>query len=55
MHYILSIEVCKEDVKTLITWYKYTKDLIKKFNMNEYHLVSTPFEQNVNLYKDHDT
>jgi hypothetical protein len=55
MHYCLGIEVWREDGKTLITQSKYTKELIRRFNMSECNPMSTPLEQNVKLCNDDDT
>jgi hypothetical protein len=55
MHYYLGIEVWREDGNTLITQSKYTKELIRRFNMSECSIVSTPLEHNVKLCNDDDT
>ena len=34
LHYCLGLEVSKEPGKTLITKRKYTREILKKFNMN---------------------
>lgn len=52
MHYCLGIEVWREPGKTLITQSKYTKEILKKFNMTDCKAMSTPLEQNAKLYKE---
>jgi hypothetical protein len=52
MYYYLGIEVWREDGKTLITQSKYTKELIRMFNMNDFNIVSTLLEHNVKLCSD---
>ena len=52
MHYCLGIEVWRETGKTLITQSKYTKEILKKFNMTDCKAMSTPLEQNAKLYKE---
>ena len=52
VHYCLGIEVWRETGKTLITQSKYTKEILKKFNMTDCKAMSTPLEQNAKLYKE---
>jgi hypothetical protein len=35
LHYCLGLEVWRDNGKTLITQRKYTKELLKRFNMND--------------------
>ena len=51
LHYCLGIEVWRELGKTLITQIKYTKEILKKFNMSDCKSMSTPLEKNEKLYK----
>jgi hypothetical protein len=55
LHYCLGLEVWRYNGKTLITWRKYTKEVLRMFNMNTCKLVSTPLEQNVKLKNNDDT
>eukprot|EP00253_Pinus_taeda_P032914 PITA_32914 len=52
MHYCLGIEVWREPGKSLISQSKYTKEILKKFNMTDCKAMSTPLEQNAKLYKE---
>jgi len=52
LHYCLGIEVWREPGKTLITQSKYTKEILKKFNMTACKAMSTPLEQNAKLYRE---
>ena len=52
LHYCLGIEVWREHVKTLITQSKYTKEILKRFNMSECKAMSTPLEHNAKLYNE---
>ena len=49
LHYCLGIEVWREPSKTLITQSKYTKEILKKFNMSDCKAMSTPLENNAKL------
>jgi hypothetical protein len=55
LHYCLGLEVWREDGKTLVTQSKYTKELLRRFNMNECKAVSIPLEHNAKLYNDDET
>ena len=55
LHYCLGLEVWREPGKTLITQSKYTREILKRFNMIECKATSTPLEQNVKLCSDDGT
>ena len=55
LHYCLGIEVWREHGKTLITQSKYTKEILRKFNMSECKAMSTPLELNAKLYSEYGT
>ena len=55
LHYCLGLEVWRENGKTLITQSKYTKEVLRRFNMNTCKPISTPLEQNVNLNNNDDS
>ena len=55
LHYCLGLEVWRENGKTLITQSKYTKVVLKRFNMNTCKPISTPLEQNVKLSNNDDS
>eukprot|EP00253_Pinus_taeda_P025555 PITA_25555 len=55
LHYCLGLEVWREPGKTLITQRKYTREILKRFNMIECKATSTPLEQNVKLCSDDGT
>lgn len=44
LYYYLGLEVWREPSKTLITQSKYTRGILKRFNMSECKVVSTPLE-----------
>jgi hypothetical protein len=50
LHCCLGIEVWRELGKTLISQSKYTKKILRNFNMTKCKAMSTPLEQNANLY-----
>ena len=52
LHYCLGLEVSREPGNTLITQSKYTREILKRFNMIECKETSTPLEQNVKLCSD---
>ena len=55
LHYCLGIEVWRELGRTLITQSKYTKEILKNFNMSDCKAMSTSLEQNAKLYKEDGT
>ena len=55
LHYCLGLEVWRENGKTLITQSKYTKEVLRRFNMNTCKPISTPLEQNVKLNNNDDS
>lgn len=55
LHYCLGLEVWREPGKTLITQSKYTREILKRFNMIECKATSTPLEHNVKLCSDDGT
>jgi hypothetical protein len=55
LHYCLGLEVWRENGKTLITQSKYTKEVLRRFNMNTCKPISTPLEQNVKLSNNDDS
>ena len=55
LHYYLGIEVWRELGKTLITQSKYTKEILKKFNMSDCKAMSTPLKQNAKFCKEDGT
>eukprot|EP00253_Pinus_taeda_P013087 PITA_13087 len=55
LHYCLGLEVWREFGKTLITQSKYTREILKRFNMTKCKATSTPLEQNVKLCSDDGT
>ena len=52
LDYCLGLEVWRESGKTLITQSKYTKEIVRKFNMSEFKAMSTPLEHNAKLYNE---
>jgi len=52
LYYCLCLEVFKEYGNTLITQSKYTKGLLRRFNMNESKIVSIALEHKAKLYND---
>lgn len=55
MHYCLSLEVWRDDGRTLITQRKYTNQVLKIFHMNWCKVASTPLEQNIKLRSEDET
>lgn len=55
LHYCLCLEVWRDFGKTLITQRKYINEILKRFNMIECKVVSTPLEHNSKLYIDDGT
>ena len=55
LHYYLGLEVWRQSSKTLITQSKYTKEILRKFNMSECKATSTPLEHNAKLYSEDGT
>jgi len=49
IHYCLGLEIWSEVGKTMVTQRKYTRDILKRFNMSESKAMPTPLEQNVKL------
>jgi hypothetical protein len=54
-HYCLRLEIWRENGKTLITQRKYTKEVLRRFNMNTCKPISTPLKQNVKLNNNDDS
>lgn len=48
------VRLWREDGKTMITQSKYTKGLIRRFNISEFNIMSTPLEHNVKICNDDD-
>jgi hypothetical protein len=55
LHYCLGLEIWREVGQTLVTQRKYTRELLKRFNMNQCKAMSIPLEQNAKLYSDDGT
>eukprot|EP00253_Pinus_taeda_P009302 PITA_09302 len=55
LYYCLGLEVWREPGNTLITQSKYTREILKRFNIIECKATSTPLEQNVKLCSDDGT
>jgi hypothetical protein len=55
LHYCLGLEIWREVGQTLVTQRKYTRELLKRFNMSQCKEISTPLEQNAHLHSDDGT
>ena len=51
MAYYLSIEVKQKEDEIFISQESYTKEILKKFKMDDYNLISTLMECGINLFK----
>ncbi|KAL5776092.1 hypothetical protein ACOSP7_009018 [Xanthoceras sorbifolium] len=51
MAYYLGIEVEQQKNEIFISWESYTKEILKKFKMENYKLISTPMEYGVKMSK----
>ncbi|XP_047309908.1 uncharacterized mitochondrial protein AtMg00240-like [Impatiens glandulifera] len=50
--FFLGLQVCQLEGDTFINQAKYTKELLKKFSMENYYVASTPMNTTVKLDKD---
>jgi hypothetical protein len=52
LHYCLGLEIWREVGQTLVTRRKYTRDLLKMFNMSQCKEISTPLKHNAKHHSD---
>eukprot|EP00253_Pinus_taeda_P028118 PITA_28118 len=55
LHYCLGLEVCRDTGQTFLTQWKYARNLLEEFGMNQCRSAATPLQQNLKLSSDDGT